>query len=269
MRAKQLLKRPETISTKWYQLVRIVIEVPMKRVLKRLPHRSSIYSVAVIYVFAEVDKKDKMALGIAMAYLDRDGIVKDHNGVVNSLRNQGRDKVKEFLKRHKPEVVVVNASGGQQSKTMLDSIKRYLLPDISREMQQEQRDRREERLLSGHGFADDDDEDQIMESFGADVLLASDDVARIFRYSRRSKKAFPEIPGEICAAISLGRYVQEPLASYCSMYCAADAAGNFGVELTFLNLHPMQSELKGENLVVESLRASSGGCCVRDRCRFH
>lgn len=162
-------------------------EVPMKRVLKRLPHRSSIYSVAVIYVFAEVDKKDKMALGIAMAYLDRDGIVKDHNGVVNSLRNQGRDKVKEFLKRHKPEVVVVNASGGQQSKTMLDSIKRYLLPDISREMQQEQRDRREERLLSGHGFADDDDEDQIMESFEPDVLLASDDVARIFRYSRRSK----------------------------------------------------------------------------------
>ena len=59
---------------------------------------------------------------------------------------------------------------------------------------------------------------------------------------------FPEQqPGTACA-VSLARFVQEPLAEYCAMWSSADAVGTFGHELLFLNIHPLKPLLVGARM---------------------
>lgn len=59
---------------------------------------------------------------------------------------------------------------------------------------------------------------------------------------------FPELQPGAAAAICLGRFVQEPLAEYCSMFCSADATAVFGYELLFLNLHSQKNLIRGIRL---------------------
>ena len=40
------------------------------------------------------------------------------------------------------------------------------------------------------------------------------------------------------------RFVQDPLSEYANMWCSADALGNFGHEVLFLDLHPHKVNLR-------------------------
>ena len=222
-------------------------DLEMKKILKRLPFRQNDYSVAVIYILTDPGK-EKDAISMCLAYLNREGVVKNYEAIPSSIKNQSRRKIKEFLKTHKPEIVAINAGGGRQSRTMLDTINRFLLKEITDDLNQEIRENREERkqaqLENNLRYESDDDDYQETE-FQPAVLLVTDDIARIFKYSRRCKKMFPDLPSEVASSICLGRYVQEPLAEYCAMWGSADPMGNFGYELLFLDIHPMKLEVGG------------------------
>lgn len=51
---------------------------------------------------------------------------------------------------------------------------------------------------------------------------------------------FPDLQPGTCAAVSLGRYAQEPLMEYCSLWTSADAVEMFGYESLYLDLHPLK-----------------------------
>lgn len=72
----------------------------------------------------------------------------------------------------------------------------------------------------------------------------------IFKNSHRAKKMFPDLQSGTAAAVSLARFVQEPLAEICHMWWSADSSGSFGFELLFLDIHPNRHLLKGHNRVL-------------------
>jgi len=221
--------------------------VNIKKVLKRLPYRASVYSVAVVYVSGDYGKDQGP---LCLAYMNRDGILKSTDFVPASAKNKNRERVRMFLKANRPEVVVVNSSGGNASRGMYNMIKRSLLNEITVMFQNESKEKREQ-LNSDYSMYEEELDDVIFEP---DVLIVKDDVARIFKLSRRSKKMFPDLQPDVAAAVCLGRYVQEPLAELCSMWGSADAVGTFGVETLFLDIHPLKSELKGlRNSLLRSL----------------
>lgn len=65
-----------------------------------------------------------------------------------------------------------------------------------------------------------------------------DEVSLIFKNSQRAQKMFPDLQPGTSFAISLARFVQEPLTEYCGLWWSADAADTFGFETLFLDLHP-------------------------------
>lgn len=76
--------------------------------------------------------------------------------------------------------------------------------------------------------------------FNNQVLIVDDNVAIIFKNSERSKKLLPGLVPNEAAAICLGRFAQEPLAEYCSIWTSPDSSGLFGSEAFHLSLHPLQ-----------------------------
>ena len=72
------------------------------------------------------------------------------------------------------------------------------------------------------------------------VLLIDDQLAKIFQSSPRSKQLCPDLPAGAAAAVSLGRFSQEPLAEFCSLWSCADSTETFGFEAFFLDLHPLK-----------------------------
>ena len=50
-------------------------------------------------------------------------------------------------------------------------------------------------------------------------------------------------PAGVAAAASLGRFTQEPLAEFCSLWSCADSTETFGYEAFFLDLHPLKVNL--------------------------
>lgn len=211
--------------------------VNTKKILKNLPLNPNVFTVAVVYVN---ETESKNGVSLALAYLGYEGTVKATDSISAKIKSQSKEKIKLFLKAHRPDLVVVNTSGGRASKAMFETIRRDMLEEISSMIQQEEREEHDhQRDLYGN------DEMYEVTVFQPDVILAKDDLARLFKMSRRSKKMFPDFLPEISAAISLGRYVQEPLAEFCSMWQTADNTGRFGTESIHLDIHPLKSELKG------------------------
>ena len=51
---------------------------------------------------------------------------------------------------------------------------------------------------------------------------------------------FPDLQPGTCAAVSLARFVQDPLIEYCALWTSADAVEIFGYENLYLDLHPLK-----------------------------
>lgn len=72
----------------------------------------------------------------------------------------------------------------------------------------------------------------------------------VFNYSYldfcfRAKALHPSTPAGVCAAISMARTIQEPLAELCNLWTSADSNGLFGAEAFYLDLHPLKHLLRG------------------------
>ncbi len=72
------------------------------------------------------------------------------------------------------------------------------------------------------------------------VLLIDDQLAKVFGSSPRAQQLCPDLPAGVAAAVSLGRFTQEPLAEFCSLWSCADSTETFGYEACFLDLHPLK-----------------------------
>ena len=78
-------------------------------------------------------------------------------------------------------------------------------------------------------------------------VFTSDACAHIFRHSERGKSEFPDFPPNLRAAISLARFVQDPLLELCSMWSLE--AHDPAAEVLKLNLHPRWEEIPKHLLV--------------------
>ncbi len=178
---------------------------------------------------------------LCLAHLDINGKILAHDLVPVRAKNQKKLRVKEFLKKTRAKTVIINISGGIESRSLQRDIERSMSATITQEIQKEARDAEDKReslaAQRDYGYGDDDNDDLDFE-YTPEVVLLKDDIARIFRQSRRASMVFPELDQFMAAAVVLGRFSQEPLAEYCNMWTVADSTGNFGYETLFLDLHP-------------------------------
>ena len=228
-------------------------------VLKSCPARPFYCTVASIYLPTE--PRDS----IFFAYVDKDGLVRAHDLLPGKINKQKKEKIRDFLKACLPDVVAINTSAGQASKSTRDMIENYTIKEIQDLVQAERNSRRNRR---GYNYMDDYSDDEENLSFNPDVILVRDDVARIFGSSTRAKKMFPEILPGGASAICLARYVQDPLNEFANMWTSADSIGFFGFESFYLDIHPLQSMVERfscQGALVASPGAVFGECGVRHR----
>ncbi|TDH65720.1 hypothetical protein CCR75_000678 [Bremia lactucae] len=138
----------------------------------------------------------------------------------------------KFLTEHsQTHVVVINVSAGMKCMDMggvVDEVRRLLGRDDASRFGNG----------DGHDFLD--------------IVFLNDDVANMFSRSKRADQEFPEESEFVRAAVSLGRYLQNPASELCAMWenIALDDP-NRGRELLFLNVHIMQHSLVKDVLLRE------------------
>jgi hypothetical protein len=194
----------------------------IRDLLLRCPQRVATYTVACI-----VSPPDNRG-SLCMVVIDKHGVVKAHSVLPERANTQKRERLGSFLRDHRPDVVVLNASGGDNSRALLNMLEKHLFFEVADALEQAEADR---------GYDSEDDE---IGRYSPRAIIARDEVAQIFAVSRRAKLKFPDLEQGVCVAISLARYVQEPLAELCGMWTSSDSTGVFGTEAFYLDLHPLK-----------------------------
>ena len=77
------------------------------QVLLKCPLLPAYPSVAAIYFPQSKDT------AMFLAFTDRDGILRAHDLLPGSVRNQKNTKLRDFLKMTRPDVIAINAGAGQ------------------------------------------------------------------------------------------------------------------------------------------------------------
>ena len=170
------------------------------------------------------DPKRDSIVGV---YLDADGHFREHITLdrLVDMDDAQRESFSEFLKRRRPQVVVV---GGYSpaAVTLLEDFRRFA-GDVARE-------------LVAAGEADDEEADQgldyeVVEQRKAnraafESTFVFDDVARIYQHGQRAAQEFTELStlGKYC--VGLARYAQSPLNEYAAL----------GADLSALSYDPNQ-----------------------------
>jgi transcription elongation factor SPT6 len=217
----------------------------LSSLLLACPRRSFYGSVMTIYL----TPKEPLYL----AYVDRNGVLRGHDLLPAKAMNERKEKIMKFLVQYTPNVIAINASAGTNAKNLQALIEKELIREVRQELidlkRKKRHDRRKEYADDDESLGDDEpsdsDEDDKDGPYDAQVIIVNDELARIYQHSSRAKKQYPELQGGCAAAISLARYVQEPLAEYANMFTSADATELFGYELLYLNLHPLKHLLRG------------------------
>lgn len=210
---------------------RAMKEYPITQILLDAPERRSKFNALSLWV-----PQGRGAMGAA--FLDEDGVVRAQSILPeDATRNALPLFIKGLLDKFRPKVVVLNSSGGRATLSLQNQLNKHLISEVSRESLEAIRRRRLAREDQGdYAFYEEYDE----MPYTAQVLISEDTIARIFKESKRSTRMFKEFDPSVCAAICLGRSVQEPLAEYCMMWTNADSLGTFGFEAMYLDLHPMK-----------------------------
>jgi transcription elongation factor SPT6 len=209
-----------------------------KELLRSCPERPHKMSVASI-ILSQHDHQP-----IFYAFIDKDGVLRSHDMLPERAKSQKKEKTKQFITKYRPDIVVVNSSGGLSSKMMVRQLIEHIIPEIEQEIKTRSRENREERENRNDYLAREEDEDEFF-NYKAHVLIAKDEISNIFMGSSRSKKMFPEFQPGTSAAVCLARFVREPLAEYCHLWTSADAIGTFGFEAEYLDIHPLKHLLRG------------------------
>jgi len=175
-----------------------------------------------------------------------------------------RDKVINFLMHSRPSAIVVGTSGGLESRNIARK-----LADLAAEAA----DRWNKRFIQGEDEDDeefearramflemnpldiDDDEDI---QWKCNVELVDDSVAQLFGRSVRGKKEFPDMEVNLKCAVSTARHAKDPLAELTYAWNVASDTGQFGTEMLYLNIHPVQRLLPKTLLLREYERVLCG-----------
>lgn len=160
-----------------------------------------------------------------------------------------REKVLLFLMQNRPAAVMVGTSGGFASRMMtrklVDLVKEAETRWANRDIQEEDEDDEAfdtRQAQFRHMLPNDHFVDEAV-LWKCNVELVDDSVAQLFGRSVRGRKEFPDHAVNLKSAIAVARYAQSPLAELTYAWSVASDAGNFGTEMLYLNVHPLQQLL--------------------------
>lgn len=77
------------------------------------------------------------------------------------------------------------------------------------------------------------------------MIIVDDDLVNVFKTSSRARTLLPDLSVNATAAVGLARFAKDPLIEYANLWMSTDATGNFGYEVLYLNLHPLQRMVSG------------------------
>eukprot|EP00980_Cylindrotheca_fusiformis_P020319 scaffold7344_cov145-Cylindrotheca_fusiformis.AAC.17 len=199
-----------------------------------------------------------------LASVTERGAFNDHLAIPGGTRidsGKYREKVITFLLQSRPAAVLVGTSGGFESRILHrkmndlinEAVQRWKDKDI--QGQDEDDEEFEIRRATFDKIIParyDEDED---EEWKCNADLIDDSVAQLFGRSVRGKKEFPDHQTNLKIAISIARYAKDPLAELAYAWSVASDTGNFGAELLYINIHPMQQQLPRTLLLRQYERA--------------
>lgn len=116
-----------------------------RKLLLSCPKRSNYPTVGVVYLQPDADSI------MSYVYLNKDGVMRTHDSLPKKAANQRQSRLKKNLLETRPNLIIINASGGQQAKALSITIAKQLIPTISAELAQSSR---------YVGDLDEEDEDQ-------------------------------------------------------------------------------------------------------------
>lgn len=190
-----------------------------------------------------------------LASVTERGELNDHFAIPGGTRvdsGKFRDKVINFLLQSRPAAVIIGTSGGFESRVltrkMTELVNEAVKSWADRGIQGDDEDEEDflarqevfrQMMPAGH-YDDDDDEDMIWK---CNVDLVDDSVAQLFGRSVRGNKEFPDHAVNLKCAVAIARYAKDPLAEVTYAWGVASDTGNFGAEMLYLNIHPMQQLL--------------------------
>jgi transcription elongation factor SPT6 len=157
-----------------------------------------------------------------------------------------REKVITFLMQSRPSAIAVGTGGGLKSRALSRKLgdlvaeatdrwsKRFIQRD---DEDDEEFEARRAMFLDMDPDMDDDDEES---QWKCNVELVDDSVAQLYGRSVRGKKEFPDVDVNLKCAIATARHAKDPLAELTYAWNVASDAGQFGTEMLYLNIHPVQ-----------------------------
>ncbi|GJN91007.1 hypothetical protein Rhopal_004021-T1 [Rhodotorula paludigena] len=186
------------------------------------------------------DPKRDSVVGV---FLDSDGYFREQfklDNVGPEMDEQQREQLAEFLKRRRPQVVVVGGFS-PAAVELLDNFRRFA-HEISQQMLREDLIEDEE----GEENLDADELYRRKENRAAfESTFVHDDVARIYQNSPRAAQEFSEMSQIAKYCVGLARYAQSPLNEYAAL----------GSDLTALTYDPNQKYLAKDKVVRSLERA--------------
>lgn len=205
----------------------------------------------IVGICCSSDVKEAMYL----ASVTEQGELQDHLAIPGGARidsDKYREKVIKFLIQARPAAVLIGTSGGFDSRLLCrkvndlinEAVKRWENRGIQGEDEEDDEfeARQEEfRQMMPRAQFNDDEYDRL--EWTCNVDLVDDSVSQLFGRSVRGKKEFPELETNLKIAISTARYGKNPLAELTYSWCVASDTGNFGAELLYINVHPLQQLL--------------------------
>eukprot|EP01034_Spumella_vulgaris_P023707 gene23707-29953_t len=209
----------------------------VKDLLRSCPGRPNYSTVAAICQSSSGNEP------LFMAFVNKDGVLRSHDLLPVQAASQKMDRIKQFIVANKPDLIVLNASGGYSSRTLSMHIEKNILREVGELLETQHKQQMEQREANGYAHRDEDEDEFV--PYKAQVMILKDDVANIFKGSTRAKAMFPELQPGGAAAVSLARFAQEPLSEYCGIWTSANAIEQFGFEALFLNTHPLKALLRG------------------------
>ena len=171
---------------------------------------------------------------LCMVYLDREGVLLASDYIPAKAAAQKKETlipaIMNFVRQHKPDVLILNSSGGFNTKSMKNLLEKNVIPGILKEIEDEKANK------EMNEYSDDEDDDD--KAYSPEIMILKDEISEIFKQSERAAKLFPDFDIGLRAAVCLGRFAQEPLAEYCNLWTSANSVGQFGFEALFLKIHP-------------------------------
>lgn len=197
-----------------------------------------------------------------LASVTERGAFNDHLAIPGGTRvdsGEYREKVINFLLQSRPAAVLVGTSGGFESRILhrkmndliAEAVQRWKDKDIQGQDEDEE-DFETRRATFDKIIPARYDED---EEWKCNADLMDDSVAQLFGRSVRGEKEFPDHQTNLKIAVSMARYAKDPLAELAYAWSVASDVGNFGAELLYINIHPMQQQLPRTLLLRQYERA--------------